>query len=163
MLRRRQDGRADREDLLLLTVSAHQAWSSVTGANGNLEGQHASNSLHSDPSSTGGHKIPNAENEATALHQLNKRRCEHVPKLLTTHTTLVEFDDSYGESKMHSILTTKVPGVTLQDHYGTMSTEEQMRVRKALKVAVQAVHACGVDNGSHHFGNVIWNSEENKW
>jgi hypothetical protein len=61
------------------------------------------------------------------------------------------------------ILMTKMPGITLTDHYSWMSETEQTRVKAAFEVAVKAVHACSVDNGSPHLGNVIWDEQEGKW
>lgn len=92
---------------------------------------------------------------------LSKSGCQHVPTLLSTFK--IRTSTPGGMYKEHGLIMTKVPGVTLEHCYATLSDAEQTRVKKAFRIALQAIHARGVDNGSHHLGNVIWDSKADKW
>jgi len=108
------------------------------------------------------HRSIKASNEVRALLQLNERGCEHVPSLLGFFRHFSPGEPSILRSEEFLIMT-KLPGVTLQDTYRFMEPSEQEQVKEAFIVALQAVHDCDVDNGSHHLGNVLWCREENKW
>ncbi|KAK5726489.1 hypothetical protein LTR17_012713 [Elasticomyces elasticus] len=100
-----------------------------------------------------------AAQEIGALRWLNKRGCQHVPQLLGTS----RYYNDASHTMQECLIMTKVPGITLQHTYAGLPYEERRAVRKAFLVALNALRACGVDNGSHHTGNVLWCQEENKW
>ncbi|KAK3654029.1 hypothetical protein LTR56_003464 [Elasticomyces elasticus] len=99
-----------------------------------------------------------AAQEIGALRWLNKRGCQHVPQLLGTS----RYYNDASHTMQECLIMTKVPGITLQHTYAGLPYEERRAVRKAFLVALNALRACGVDNGSHHTGNVLWCKEENK-
>ncbi|KAK5686477.1 hypothetical protein LTS10_002596 [Elasticomyces elasticus] len=100
-----------------------------------------------------------AAQEIGALRWLNKRGCQHVPQLLGT----ARYYNDASHTMQECLIMTKVPGITLQHTYAGLPFEERGAVRKAFRVAQNALRARGVDNGSHHTGNVLWCREEKKW
>ncbi|KAK4888724.1 hypothetical protein LTR27_012423 [Elasticomyces elasticus] len=100
-----------------------------------------------------------AAQEIGALRWLNKRGCQHVPQLLGTS----RYYNDASHTMQERLIMTKAPGITLEHTYAGLAYEERRAVRKAFLVALNALRACGVDNGSHHMGNVLWCREEKKW
>lgn len=76
-----------------------------------------------------------AEQEIGALRWLNRLGCRHVPTYLGNVKTQ---DNAYGESE-HIVFMTKVPGVTLDPRYRSVSLREQGRIRNAFDTAVRCV------------------------
>ncbi|KAK4888725.1 hypothetical protein LTR27_012424 [Elasticomyces elasticus] len=98
------------------------------------------------------------DNEGQALYELNIRDCKFVPTLLGTYHHI----DKTSLVKTDGLIMTRVPGLTLGDCYNRMCPEEQAMVKQAFAVALEAVNAHRIDNGSHHLGNILWNREEHK-
>ncbi|KAK5691689.1 hypothetical protein LTR17_025636 [Elasticomyces elasticus] len=80
------------------------------------------------------------DNEGQALYELNVRDCKFVPTLLGTYHHI----DRTSLVKTDRLIMTRA------------------MVKKAFAVALEAVNAHGIDNGSHHLGNILWNREEHK-
>ena len=99
--------------------------------------------------------------EIGALRHVNKLGCQYVPTLLGVFRHIVP--SSSWVAREEFMVMTKVPGVANRGKFHCMPLREQIQMKKAFVVALQAIHDCGVDNGSHHLGNVLWCREEGKW
>ncbi|KAK3704806.1 hypothetical protein LTR37_013637 [Vermiconidia calcicola] len=98
-----------------------------------------------------------ARRESRALKLLERLGCEHAPTLRNAFSFIQD------EDKVQVVVMEKIKGVTLSDAWDYMSARTKHEVRKAFKIARQAVADCEIWNGSPGLRNVMYNSLEDKW
>lgn len=96
-------------------------------------------------------------NEIKALKHLTAKKCQHALTYITdfVRDTNTLFCGIWSE---HCVVMTKVPGRSLSTYTVQEIVEMRDKIQPAFEKAVTAVYACGIDNGSHHLGNVLWDS-----
>ncbi|CAK1363153.1 unnamed protein product [Cercospora beticola] len=105
-----------------------------------------------------------AAREVRALRRLSKPSspCPHAPQLRASFQADGSWSDRYpNDPDCQVIVMTKLPGRLIGEDI-LEDPDQYRRVAAAFKRALDDIHARGVDNRSHHDGNILWYEQEDK-